>query len=174
MPYYIYAWNRLISSLSFATQFLQTTRKRLYSDNSIQSSAYIKWIQKLPYSFPPTDKLFPVTVWLTAVNLTLLDLICLFVCRGCCCCCCWYPITGHVTILQGMFSFNSKLVIFVLACTITFSVRAIYGPLAHSANKILVNPLFVDNSLRQIFPKDEHLMLVPFYLFFTHFIVTYL
>lgn len=51
-PYYLYAWNRLISSLSFATQYLQTTRKRLYSDNSIQSSAYIKWIQNTSLQLP--------------------------------------------------------------------------------------------------------------------------
>ena len=68
-PYYLYAWNRLISSLSFATQYLQTTRKRLYSDNSIQSSAYIKWIQNTSLQLPSYRE-----------DLTLLDLNCLFVC----------------------------------------------------------------------------------------------
>lgn len=135
-PYYLNACNRLISSLSFTTQFLQTTRKRLYSDNSIQSSAYIK----LPYSFPPTDKLFPATVWLTAVNLTLLDLVCLFVCLS------WLLLLLLISHYRSCdYIVKNVLCQFKIghihACMYqTFSMRPIYGPLAHSANTIFSKP----------------------------------
>lgn len=115
-PYYLYAWNRLISSLSFATQYLQTTRKRLYSDNSIQSSAYIKCLHK---------------------DLILLDLICLFVCLS------WWLLllmshyrSCNYIVRNVLFQF--KIVHIHAGMYRTFSMRPIYGPLAYSADKIFI------------------------------------